>query len=71
MVTPGTRYTAIKSKQIGLFLLFHNVKTLYQADSKDILRHLGLNLSGFNYKRIIQTFKALNEKMAIYCKLQC
>lgn len=41
-------------------------KTLYQADSKDILRHLGLNLSGFNYKRVVQAFKALNEKTAIY-----
>lgn len=39
---------------------------VYRADSKDILRHLGLNLSGFNYKRVVKAFKSLNEKTAIY-----
>lgn len=41
-------------------------RKVYRANSKDILRHLGLNLSGFNYKRVIKAFKALNEKTAIY-----
>lgn len=39
---------------------------VYKVNSKDILRHLGLNLSGFNYGRVIKAFKSLNEKTAIY-----
>ena len=39
---------------------------VYKANSKDILHYLGLNLSGFNYGRVVKAFKALNEKTAIY-----
>lgn len=38
----------------------------YSVKAKDILKHLGLNLSGFNYKRVAKAFKGLNEKTAIY-----
>lgn len=34
----------------------------YSVKAKDILKHLGLNLSGFNYKRVAKAFKGLNEK---------
>lgn len=43
-----------------------NPDTVYKANSKDILRHLGLNQSGRNYNRVIKAFKGLNEKTAIY-----
>ena len=36
------------------------------VEAKDILKHLGLNLSGFNYKRVAKAFKGLNEKTALY-----
>lgn len=41
-------------------------RTMYKINSKDILRHLGLNLSGRNYERVVKAFKVLNEKTAIY-----
>lgn len=43
-----------------------DVNTVYQVNSKDILRHLDLNQSGNNYHRVIKAFKGLNEKTAIY-----
>lgn len=39
---------------------------VYKTNSGEILRHLGLTDGGFNYKRVVKAFKALNEKTAIY-----
>lgn len=39
---------------------------LYYTNAGDIIKHLGLTDGGFNYRRIVKAFKALNEKTAIY-----
>ena len=38
---------------------------LYYTNAGDIIKHLGLTDGGFNYRRIVKAFKALNEKTAI------
>lgn len=39
---------------------------IYSARLLDVLHHLGLASSGPNYRRVIEAFKALNEKTALY-----
>lgn len=38
----------------------------YSVEAIDLIHHLGLNSSGFNYERIAKAFKSLNEKTALY-----
>lgn len=42
----------------------------YTANAADIIHHLGLTVSGTNYKRIGEAFKALNERTALYLHIQ-
>lgn len=42
----------------------------YEVDILDILKHFGLNASGNNYMRIGEAFEALNEKTALYLRMQ-
>lgn len=42
----------------------------YTASASDIIHHLGLTVSGTNYKRVGEAFKALNERTALYLHIQ-
>ncbi len=42
----------------------------YSVDAIDLIHHLGLNSSGHNYERIAKAFKALNEKTALYFRIE-
>lgn len=42
----------------------------YSVDAIDLIHHLGLNSSGHNYERIAKAFKALNEKAALYFRIE-
>lgn len=41
-------------------------ETRYTASALDVLHHFGLNASGFNYRRVYEAFKALNDKTPVY-----
>lgn len=42
------------------------VTDAFKVSSKEVLKHFGLNASGFNYERVARGFKALNENTALY-----
>lgn len=42
----------------------------FKVSSKEVLKHFGLNASGFNYERIARGFKALNENTALYFAIE-
>lgn len=41
-------------------------RDVFKVSSKEVLKHFGLNASGFNYERIARGFKGLNENTALY-----
>ena len=43
-----------------------NVTDTFVVSTKEVLKHFGLNTSGYNYERIARGFKALNENTALY-----
>ena len=43
-------------------------RKMYQSNLIDILHHLGLNASGFNYKRVVVALKSLDLKTSIYLR---
>ncbi len=42
------------------------VTDTFKTNTKEILRHFGLNASGRNYERVARGFKTLNENTALY-----
>lgn len=42
------------------------VDKVYSVQTKDIIKHFGLNQSGRSYERIVKAFNALKQKTAIY-----
>ncbi|WP_436649403.1 replication initiation protein [Lactiplantibacillus plantarum] len=42
----------------------------YSIDAIDLIHHLGLNSSGHNYERIAKALKSLNEKTALYFRIE-
>lgn len=42
------------------------VTDTFKVNAKEVLKHFGLNASGFNYERVARGFKALNENTALY-----
>lgn len=42
----------------------------YSVNAIDILHHLGLTASGRDYERVAKAFKALNEKTALYLRIE-
>lgn len=42
---------------------------IYSINIIDIIHHFGLGASGASYKRVIKSFKGLNEKTAIYMQI--
>lgn len=47
-----------------------DITDTFVVSSKDILKHFGLNSSGFNYERIARGFKGLNENTALYFNIE-
>lgn len=43
-----------------------NVTDTFVVSTKEVLKHFGLNTSGYNYERVARGFKALNENTALY-----
>lgn len=43
-----------------------NVTDTFAVSTKEVLKHFGLNTSGYNYERVARGFKALNENTALY-----
>lgn len=43
-----------------------NVTDTFLVTTKEVLKHFGLNASGYNYERVARGFKALNENTALY-----
>lgn len=42
----------------------------YAVETIDLIHHLGINSSGNNYERVAKAFKALNEKTALYFRVE-
>ncbi len=42
----------------------------YETSMLDIIHHFGLNASGQNYRRVAEAFQALNERTALYLRLE-
>ncbi|MBU7478896.1 replication initiation protein [Lactiplantibacillus pentosus] len=42
----------------------------YFVEAIDLIHHLGINSSGHNYERVAKAFKALNEKTALYFRIE-
>ena len=47
-----------------------NVTDTFVVSTKEVLRHFGLNASGYNYERVARGFKALNENTALYFAIE-
>ena len=47
-----------------------NVTDTFVVTTKEVLKHFGLNASGFNYERVARGFKALNENTALYFAIE-
>lgn len=43
-----------------------NVTDTFVVSTKEVLKHFGLNTSGYNYERVARGFKALNENTSLY-----
>ena len=44
----------------------NTVTDTFKTNTKEVLKHFGLNASGKNYERVARGFKALNENTALY-----
>lgn len=42
----------------------------YSVEAIDLIHHLDINSSGHNYERVAKAFKALNEKTALYFRIE-
>lgn len=47
-----------------------NVTDTFLVTTKEVLKHFGLNASGYNYERVARGFKALNENTALYFAIE-
>ena len=47
-----------------------NVMDTFLVTTKEVLKHFGLNASGYNYERVARGFKALNENTALYFAIE-
>lgn len=47
-----------------------NVTDTFVVTTKEVLKHFGLNASGFNYERVARGFKTLNENTALYFAIE-
>ena len=47
-----------------------NVTDTFLVTTKEVLKHFGLNASGYNYERVARAFKALNENTALYFAIE-
>lgn len=47
-----------------------NVTDTFVVTTKEVLKHFGLNTSGYNYERVARGFKALNENTALYFAIE-
>ena len=44
-----------------------NVTDTFVVSTKEVLKHFGLNTSGYNYERVARGFKSLREYGTIFC----